>query len=177
MFGKNYDMENDQMGQPAVPVRPTFLTVLCILTFIGSGWSILNNISTYRQADTAASVVSAALDTATSQIELQGADEPGAEIANKMLAGARELSDPVKIKKNALFGLMAAVITLGGAFLMFQLNKKGFWLYVFGTGITVVAPFLVFGMANFIGVLMGAVSGFIGIVFCVLYAMNLKHMS
>lgn len=170
-------MDYDQPTQPTAPVRPTFLTVLCILTFIGSGWSILNNISTYRQADTAASVVSAALDTATSQIEMQGSNEPGADIANKMLAGARELSDPVKIKKNALFGLMAAIITLGGAFLMFQLNKKGFWLYVFGTGITVVAPFLVFGMANFIGVLMGAVSGFIGIVFCVLYAMNLKHMS
>jgi hypothetical protein len=121
--------------------------------------------------------VSTALDSATIQIEQQGSNEPGADIANKMLAGARELSDPVKIKKNALFGLMAAAITLGGAFLMFQMNRKGFWLYVLGTGITVVAPFLVFGAANFIGVLMGAVSGFIGIVFCVLYAMNLKHMS
>ena len=26
------------------PVRPTFLTVLCILTFIGSGWGLLNNL-------------------------------------------------------------------------------------------------------------------------------------
>lgn len=165
------------MNQPAVRERPTFLTVLCILTFIGSGWSVLNNISTYRQSDTAASVVSSALDSASSQIELQGANEPGAEIANKMLQGAREMSDPVKIKKNSLFGLMAAVITLAGGFLMFQLNKKGFWIYVLGTAISVVSPFLVFGMANFIGVLMGAVSGFIGIIFCVLYALNLKHMS
>ena len=26
------------------PVRPTFLTVLCILTFIGSGWGLINNL-------------------------------------------------------------------------------------------------------------------------------------
>ena len=25
-------------------VRPTFLTVLCILTFIGSGWGLINNL-------------------------------------------------------------------------------------------------------------------------------------
>ena len=26
------------------PVRPAFLTVLCILTFIGSGWGLINNL-------------------------------------------------------------------------------------------------------------------------------------
>ena len=26
------------------PVRPTFLTVLCILTFIGSGWGLISNL-------------------------------------------------------------------------------------------------------------------------------------
>ena len=30
--------------------RPTFLTVLCILTFIGSGWSILGAFTTYNTA-------------------------------------------------------------------------------------------------------------------------------
>ena len=25
-------------------VRPTFLTVLCILTFVGSGWGLINNL-------------------------------------------------------------------------------------------------------------------------------------
>ena len=31
------------------PVRPTFLTVLCILTFIGSGWGLINNLGIYIQ--------------------------------------------------------------------------------------------------------------------------------
>jgi ABC-type dipeptide/oligopeptide/nickel transport system permease subunit len=60
---------------------------------------------------------------------------------------------------------------------MFQQNKKGFWIYVLGTMVSIVAPFLVFGMSNFIGVLMGALSGIVGIVFCAMYAANLKHMS
>jgi hypothetical protein len=170
-------MENEQINEPVARVRPTFLTVLCILTFIGSGWSILNNFSTYREADTAATMVATALDSASIQIDKEIADQPGADLAQKMMSGARELSDPVKIKKNALFGIMAAVITLAGGFLMFQQNKKGFWIYVLGTLVTIVAPFLVFGLSNFIGVLMGAFSGFIGIVFCAMYAANLKHMS
>jgi hypothetical protein len=170
-------MDYDQIKEPVAPGRPTFLTVLCILTFIGSGWAILNNLSTYREADTAATMVATALDSATIEIDKEIADQPGAEFAQKMMTGARELSDPVKIKKNALFGIMAAVITLAGGFLMFQQNKKGFWIYVLGTMVSIVAPFLVFGMSNFIGVLMGALSGIVGIVFCAMYAANLKHMS
>lgn len=170
-------MENDQVNESVKAIRPTFLTVICILTFMGSGWSILNNFSTYREADKAATIMATALDSASNQIDQEVKDQPGADFAQKMLSGARELSDPVKIKKNALFGIMAAVITLAGGFLMFQQNKKGFWIYVLGTLVSVVAPFLVFGMTNFIGVLMGAMSGFVGIIFCVMYAVNLKHMS
>lgn len=32
--------------------RPTFLTVLCILTFVGSGWAIFSAITAYRTAET-----------------------------------------------------------------------------------------------------------------------------
>lgn len=31
--------------------RPTFLTVLCILTFVGSGWAIFSSITAYRTAE------------------------------------------------------------------------------------------------------------------------------
>ncbi|MDA8886218.1 hypothetical protein N9I68_01420 [Bacteroidia bacterium] len=36
------------------PQRPTFLTVLCILTFIGSGYGIFQGITSYATAETAA---------------------------------------------------------------------------------------------------------------------------
>ena len=36
--------------------RPTFLTVLCILTFIGSGWAIFSSATAYNTAETTVSV-------------------------------------------------------------------------------------------------------------------------
>jgi len=166
----------EQQQGEATAVRPTLLTVLCILTFIGSGWGFLSNLNNYRHAGLSSEVVSTALDSAQSQIRKDAAGNPGAEIADRMLSGAREMADPYKIRKNALFGLVACLLTLGGGFLMFQMRKPGFWLYLLGTGISVMAPLVVFGADNIVGIVMGSGTGLIGIVFCVLYAVNLKHM-
>lgn len=38
--------------------RPVFLTVLCILTFIGSGWAIFSAVTAYRTAETTISMFS-----------------------------------------------------------------------------------------------------------------------
>jgi SNF family Na+-dependent transporter len=59
---------------------------------------------------------------------------------------------------------------------MFQMRKPGFWVYLLGTGVSVMAPLVVFGADNIVGIVMGSGTGLIGIVFCVLYAVNLKHM-
>ena len=37
--------------------RPTFITVLCILTFIGSGWGLINDSIKYYTADSQAEVI------------------------------------------------------------------------------------------------------------------------
>src|SRR5436190_754439 len=40
------------------PARPLFLKVLCILTFIGSGYGIINSAITYFKADDISNIVS-----------------------------------------------------------------------------------------------------------------------
>jgi len=97
-------------------------------------------------------------------------------MVDQLLSSAREMADPYKIRKIALFGLVASMLTLGGAFLMFQLRKIGFWIYLVGIGIAVVAPFTVYGAGNLLGIIISSGTGLVGIVFCVLYAVNLKHM-
>jgi hypothetical protein len=83
----------------------------------------------------------------------------------------------VKLKKNALYNIIANLLTLGGGFLMFQLRKPGYWLYLLGTGISVISPLAIFGVTNLLGIGMTAVLGFVGVLFAVLYAMNLRHMN
>lgn len=159
---------------PSKPVRPTFLTVLCILTFIGSGLAIFNGISTYLTADTAADITRAAMQDA--QDKIQSSDDSGARMAEKMLSGVSDVLKPENLKKSALFSIAASVFTLVGGILMFQLKKPGFWIYVAGTVISIAAPIVIYGANNLLSMLSTMGAAFIGILFVVLYAINLKYL-
>ena len=46
-------------------LRPTLLTVLCILTFIGSGWTIFSSVWSYSTASQTVRMFSSARDRTT----------------------------------------------------------------------------------------------------------------
>lgn len=168
-------MEQTQTGN--APVRPTFLTVLCILTFLGSGWWMISNISNYMNANVSAEIARPMLDSAQQEIQKEASDnEAAAKIADKVISGASAMLDPAKMRQNALFGILANVLTLGGAFLMFQLRKPGFWVYVAGTLVGILSPILVYGASNLMSLGMSALVGFFGIIFIILYSLNLKYL-
>jgi hypothetical protein len=172
-------MEQTQttQGIPSGPARPTLLTVLCILSFIGSIYGIINGLTSYRNAEVSSAMVSSYLDSAKSDIRKEAADnKKAADIADKVISGASDMLDPAKIKKNALYGILGSILTFAGAYLMFQLRKPGFWLYLAGTGVAILAPILVYGASNIMSIGLSAVVGFFGILFAVLYSLNLKYM-
>ncbi|WP_336513863.1 hypothetical protein [Pollutibacter soli] len=161
------------------PMRPTFLTVLCILTFIGSGLSVISNINSYLTADVSDAFVQEKLDSTRKEVgeQLKEADsKAGAEFADKMLSGVSEVMNPKNIKRSALYGLLASALTLFGAVMMFRLNKTGFWVYVAGTIVGIAAPIMIFGTSNLFSLGIVALTGFFGIIFVILYSMNLKYM-
>ncbi len=160
---------------PPKPTRPTFLTVLCILTFIGSAWGIISSISNYMNADVASSIVGEAMDEAKDKIQ-EEASGTESRIAEKVMSGVSSLMDPAKMRRNALFLIAANVLTLSGGFLMFQLKKAGFWVYILGTVLAILSPVVVYGATNILSLGMSVVLGFFGILFVVLYAVNLKHL-
>ena len=173
-------MENLQTGSVSAPApapgsaRPTFLTVLCILTFIGSAWGIIGNIQRYLTANTTAQFVSAA--TQEGREELQKSGDEGSKVANSILSGMDAMLNPANVKKAAIFGIVASVLTLLGGFLMFQLKKTGFYTYLVGTVVGIIGPFVAFSGAGVMGILTSSVMAFFGILFVVLYALNLKYL-
>mgnify|MGYP002386103496 CR=1 FL=1 len=169
-------MENYQSSsQPVVtkPARPVFLTVLCILTFIGSGWAIVSGISSYLTADTTADIVQAAMEDAKDKIDDAGGGS--SKMAEKMISGASEMVKPEHLKKSALFSIIAAICTLGGAIFMFTLKKAGYWLYILGTAISIAGPLYIFG-GNLISMLSTVLIGIVGVIFVILYGLNLKYL-
>ena len=157
---------------PAAPQRPQFLTVLCILTWIACGLVLLTTLW---------GVVSQ--QTPEEQYEaIEKMREANPEMADRM-----EQAFEAQNNSNQTIGIAINLVALGlsafGAYMMWQLKKTGFYLYVAGEAIPYLG-FLTGGsqamsmmlggpgmMATMIGILV-----VIDLVFIIMYAVNLKHM-
>lgn len=153
-------------------LRPTFLTVLCILTFIGSGWGIINAVSSYQSADVVSGVTSEVMDEAFDEIENSGEEVPG--FVEKIMGEVSEGLSPEKIRNTAMASGVSAILTLLGAILMWGLNKNGYWIYIAGIAVAIFAPMFI--QDGILGIIGAGGAGFFGILFIVLYGVNLKHM-
>jgi membrane associated rhomboid family serine protease len=154
-------------------LRPTFLTILCVLTFIASGYGIYNAISGYTSAEMAADVAKDAMDEAQDKIESENEEVPA--FIGKLFGSISEGLTPENIRNSAIASGVGNILTLIGAVLMWGLNKKGYFLYIFGTLVLIVAPLMIFD--GFVGSAASGWAAFVGVLFGVLYGVNLKHMS
>lgn len=165
-------MENTEFQPFTTPPvgRNTFLTVICILTFIGSGWGIGSGIYSYIKADQSAAETAEKIEQAQDKMT---DDSPG--FLKNMMDSAAAGANADNIRKSSLFSIFSCLLTLGGAILMWRLSKNGFYLYLAGTIIAVATPIIVIG--GMIGMIGAASNAFVGLIFCILYGVNLKHMS
>ena len=81
--------------------------------------------------------------------------------------------NPDFLRKLAIFKFISNLLTLTGAILMWNLKKTGFYLYVAGIIVLVAAPLT---MGKLVGAIGATIIGFVGVVFIVMYAVNLKQM-
>jgi hypothetical protein len=160
--------------------RPSFLTWLCILTFIGSSWAVISCIWSYTTASQTAAMFSENVnnrkdsthkpDSATATIEKkQGVFE------GKIKASFSKMLKEENIRKAAIGGLIASLLTLTGAILMWNLRRRGFYIYILGVLFGILVPFYLFGN-DLIAIGATSFANFFGLVFIALYALNLKSM-
>ena len=149
------------------PVRPTFLTVLCILTFIGSGWGLINNLFQLAMFTPERLVV---------QIQQAGAEAQPSWVSSIMSSSLEVLQTTIMHGK-AIYSLAAlcAVISLIGAFMMYKLKRNGFYLYAIAQiGQLFILP--IYSGWNSVVVISMAMSGFLALVFIILYGLNYSKL-
>ncbi|HEY4797690.1 MAG TPA: hypothetical protein VII99_01320 [Bacteroidia bacterium] len=161
------------------PKRPGFLKVLCILSFIGTGLGLVSGLFSWWTYNQAAKLMGsmgdlgAAMGNAASDAGASGAD--AAKVGDAMNQGLALMGlDPHKQATSALIVALLNVIIFGGAFMMWQLKKSGFYLYTLGQLAQIIVPFIVVG--GLMGGMMGIVTGIFGVAFIIMYGVNLKHM-
>ena len=154
-------------------IRPQFLTILCILTFIGSGFGIFNAVSSYKNAELAVGLGNEVMENMMDKIEDEVDSEKDANMIENIMGAVTKGLTVENVKNLGIANGIAALLTLLGAVLMWGLDKKGFWLYLVGTAVAIIAPMMIY--EGFLGAAASGGAAFFGIIFCVLYFLNLKH--
>lgn len=164
----------------AKPLRSDFLTIICVLTFIGSGIGILSGINNYREADLTSALMRDQLQKSKAEVKDNAKTreaKEGANVAESMINSALAVTSPERVKQQSIFNGICNLFTLLGGILMFRLKRLGFWIYLLGTLGLIVMPVLIYGTGNFFSWGMSGVYGIIGLIFVVMYYRNLKYMN
>ncbi|PCJ64590.1 MAG: hypothetical protein COA58_12700 [Bacteroidetes bacterium] len=169
-------MEESQL-QPQP--RNTFITILCVLTFIGSGWGILSNIMNYVNANSievTSEAIEESMDEAMEQIQdSDDITDKQKGLIEKIMNGVSEVLTPANVRKSSLISILSGLLCIFGAVLMWNLRKVGFYVYIGGILLVIIGMIVIFGP------LMGAISAFSaafgGFIMTILYGVNLKHMN
>ncbi len=171
-----YDLKHSVMEpiQPNQKTRPTLLTVIGILSFIGLGYRILTGL------------INAALGTATSSIapfldEVFEEEVDLSDVPESLQGFVESIFDAVtKLLANVtgiyLTIVLLAAIALLGVILMWQLKKSGFYIYAISRSLIAFVPFIFIGY-NLVSLLWFTSSIIFGILFIILYSLNIREMS
>jgi len=150
------------------PVLPGGLNALTILTFIGSGLGILFSIAYPMIIKFFMSMMDKAV---ASGKEISAKDLAEMEKGRQAMAVAQANMTPMIIT-----GIIGCILCIAGAIMMRKLKKDGYWLYLAGELLPVVAGFVLMGTTQFTGVSSYIFTLGIPVLFTVLYALQRKHL-
>ena len=149
--------------------RPAFLTLLCILTFIGSGFAILGGLFNLMFSKFTEST----LKLTSTMMENNPASEFISFDVEQMMIWQKYIN---------ISSLIGGLICLAGALLMWKQKKIGYFLYIPGAIIPAIVALI--GMQYmFTGKLSGfsALGGYftvlMSVVFIILYGINYKSLN
>lgn len=155
-------------------VRPTFLTVLCILTLVWNAYKFYGAIpNTFTPEKVMANkeqtneMMTDMLSKYMSQADLEKIEESQIEAA--------KLFEERNLVISGGMSLISSLLLILGAIWMWGLRKKGFWVYIAGNIVGVLAPIIIFG--GQIGWSVGFMSLIAAAIFTGLYAVNLKFLT
>lgn len=154
--------------------RPTFLTVLCILSFIGSGgFGLLYSAYQYVTFEKTYPAQVQKITDGMEQMEEAGMEEGFFyKNAERGLVQLEAMSKNLELITGA--NCLFALISLLGVFMMWKLKKNGFYVYTFANVFWLLVPLgLIDFDATIVNTMIGAA---ITAVFVIMYAVNLKHM-
>jgi Protein of unknown function (DUF4064) len=160
----------EQTNASAPVARPTFLTVLCILTWIGCAIGLIGSLI----GGAATGVVSATSEMRTESLMNDTMLSP--EVRESM-AKANEAVEAAASSGTTIMiiSIICILLCVVGSVMMWKLKKTGFYIYIIGELAAPIASLVLLGGSAFGGAL-AALGMIFPIIFVILYTLNLKHL-
>jgi hypothetical protein len=155
--------------------RPTFLTVLCILTWVGSGLVILNQLFTLATAGLTKEIAGLAEEGMSDAMDELATEAPefGSFFSNLLGQGMHALEHLTEL---ALVRIIGVLIVFAGSIMMWKLKKQGFWMFIAGKVIIIAGILFIMGGSG-MGFMMITGPIIVGILFITLYGVNYKALN
>lgn len=158
----------------SVPLRPTFLTILCVLTFLWNAYKFYDAIPRIFTPEKVMATQEQANEIMMDMMSKYMSEKD----LEKMEEGQKETSKLFEENNLIAAGvasfISSALLILGGIW-MWGLRKKGFYVYIAGNAVGVLAPIIILG--GTIGWSIGIASLLNAAFFSSLYAIHLKYFS
>jgi hypothetical protein len=157
-------MEQQNMDQlnpsDVIKKRPAFLTVLCILSFVGIGIGFISALYS--------------IFTFSRSVELM--NQYGDMMSSSPFGGM--MDSLVKWGQTLyIIQLIANLICLAGVLMMWNLKRMGYFIYVIGEIAPAIASFALIGGYGPLGTFAMMIGLIFPIAFIIMYGLNLKQMS
>lgn len=160
--------------QPAPAIKPRFLTFLCLLTFFSSTSGLWSASERLWSPGVAAYQDRQTYEQAQEQMEEQD-NGANTEFLAKFYDSLYESLTPENIRIIAIILLIYNSLTLYGAYEIWTLQRRGFYIYLAGLTVVVLAPLLIIG--GWLGAVIALGGGFGSAIMALLYRTFLKHMA
>jgi hypothetical protein len=155
--------------------RPTFLTIICIICFVGIGFFIVQNLFILALSTIGQSLFTFAKENLEISLQQASSTNPAATpfleyIFNTLL----RLINILPIFSGLM--ILCFIMSLGGVFLMWNMKKTGFYLFITAAIILCILPTLLLGL-NLVSVAMSIPFFVGGSIFITLFALNFKVLN
>ena len=155
-------------------VRPTFLTILCILTLVWNAYKFYGAIPNTFTPEKVIATKEQANEMMTDMLSKYMSDKDLEQVESSQ-AEMGKLFEERNLVLSGGMTLISSLLLLLGAIWMWGLRKKGFFVYIAGNIVGILAPIIIFG--GQIGWTVGIMSFIASAIFTGLYAMNLKYLA
>ncbi|GEM_PF-352399 len=174
-------MENQEFELTAISAkkRPTFLSVLCILTWVGCAISLYSSLNQILGPSPRENM----MKMATQADKLDGAAKEMIESSVDFFSANLELLEKWTLP-TGIIGFLCTGLCAFGAFYMWKLKKIGFPIYAVGEIIPLLIGLFMYFNLHFTGssmmnmIMKGGTlfNLIIGAAFVIMYSVNLKHL-